>query len=259
MKKYYLLPVSLLSILFVLTSNAQNQKNYLGIKGGISIPNLTANGSEQNPINTGYSSRLGPDFAVFFEREVTKTFSFMPSIEFSSQGGKKNGFQAFTTPDAYAGLFPPGQVPPYLYADYNSEAKMNYLMLNVLAKFNWMLGSKSQCSIYLDAGPFGALLVSAHQVTSGSSEIYADEQMQQPISPGPQSFDNKQDIKSDLHKGNFGVEGDLGIALNFGMGKIFLEGGGNYGFLNIQKGSENGKNQTGAATVRAGYAYSFGK
>jgi hypothetical protein len=256
MRKIFCL-LSHLFVLFTSTVFAQNQKDYFGIKGGLSIPNLTAKGSEQNPINSGYSSRLGPDFAVFYEKSITGTFSFMPSLEFSSQGGKKDGFQAFTTPDEFAVLFPPGSVPPYLYANYNSEAKMNYLMLAALAKFTWPLGSKSPCSIYVDAGPFGALLLSAHQVTSGSSIIYADEGMQQPLTQTQQSFDNKQDIKSDLHKGNFGVEGDVGFALNIKSGKIFIEGGGNYGFLNIQKGTENGKNQTGAATLRIGYAYAL--
>ena len=258
MKRIFCL-LSQIFVLLISTAFAQDQKDYYGIKGGISIPNLTANGSEQNPINTGYSSRLGPDFAVFFEKGITKTFSFMPSLEFSSQGGKKDGFQAFTTPDEFAVLFPPGGVPPYLYANYNSEAKMNYLMLGALAKFTWPLSSKSPCSVYVDAGPFGALLLSAHQVTSGSSIIYADEGMQQPLTPTEQSFDNKQDIKDELHKGNFGVEGDVGLALNMKSGKLFIEGGGNYGFLNIQKGTENGKNQTGAATVRIGYAFGRGK
>jgi len=132
-------------------------------------------------------------------------------------------------------------------------------MLDALAKFNWPLGSKSQWAVYFDVGPFGALLVSAHQVTSGSSVIYADDQMQQPISQGAQSFDNKQDIKTDLHKGNLGVEGDLGFSVNTKNGKLFLEGGGNYGFLNIQKGTADGKNQTGAGTVRVGYAFKLGK
>lgn len=183
----------------------------------------------------------------------------MPSLEYSSQGGKKNGFQAFATPAAYAAFFPPDQQPPYLYASYNSEAKMNYLMLGALAKFSWLLGSKSPCSFYVDGGPFGALLLSAHQVTTGSSVIYADPQKQIPLTQTEQSFDNKQDIKSDLHKGNFGVEGDVGLAFNTKGGKLFLEGGFNYGFLNIQKGTENGKNQTGAATVRVGYAINLTK
>ena len=135
---------------------------------------------------------------------------------------------------------------------------MNYLMLGVLAKFTWPL-SRSLFSIYADVGPFGALLLSAHQVTSGSSMIYADPEMQQPLTQTPQSFDDKQDIKSDLHKGNFGVQGDIGIALGVASGRVFLEVGGNYGFLNIQNNAADGENHTGAATIRVGYAYALGK
>jgi len=259
MKNQYFLSAGLFFILFVSTAAAQNPKNYLGIKAGISIPNLKAGGSQQNPINTGYASRLGPDFMIFYQKAITKTFFFTPGVEFSSQGGKKDGFQAFTTPDNYAAFFPPGQAPPYLYASYNSEAKMNYILLNALVSFNRPYNSKSPFTFYIDMGPFAACLISAHQVTSGSSVIYADQQKQQPLTPGPQSFDNKQDIKPDLHKGNFGIEGDLGMALSLKKGRIFLEGGANYGFLNIQKGAENGKNQTGAAIIRTGYAYGFGK
>jgi hypothetical protein len=76
-------------------------------------------------------------------------------------------------------MYPPGQAPPYLYADYKSEAKLNYLMIPLLAKF--------------------------------------------------------------------------------GLNNIFIEGGGNYGFLNIQKGSQNGKNNTGAATAVVGYSHWFGQ
>lgn len=43
------------------------------------------------------------------------------------------------------------------------------------------------------------------------------------------------------------------------MNSIFIEGGGNYGFLNIQKGSQNGTNNTGAATAVVGYRYWFHK
>lgn len=250
----YLFTTTLLFILIVSNSIAQNA---VGIKGGISIPNLTAGGSEQNPINSGYSSRLGPDFSVFYKEGISKTFSLISQLQYSSQGGKKKGFQALPLPPEYAQFFPPGQVPPYLYADFNGEAKLNYFMLSELVKFSWQLG-KSHCSFYVDAGPFGALLISAHQVTSGSSIIYADDKMQMPLTPAAQSFDNKQDIKSDLHKGNFGVEGDLGFALNLTGSEIFIEGGANYGFINIQKGSENGKNNTGAATVRIGYAINLG-
>ncbi len=269
MKKYILVSTICLA-LFSLQLKAQETKapakSYIGIKGGISIPNLTAGGSDNNPINTGYSSSLGPDFAVFYESKVSKSFSLSTQLEYSAQGGKKNGFQAFATsslPAEFDQYFTAQQrpVPTYVYATYNSEAKINYLMLSELAKLSFNLGAKSPLSLYIDAGPFGALLVSAHNVTSGSSDIYADEKMQENITEitqqGKQSFNNNQDIKDQLHKGNFGIEGDVGLALTMNNNKIFVEGGGNYGFLNIQKGTANGKNNIGAATVRVGYAFGF--
>ncbi len=263
MKNYYCFGFCLLLVLFCIQSQAQ--KNYLGLKAGISIPNLTSGGSENNEINTGYSSALGPDFALFYEAQFSKRFSLSTQLEYCAEGGKKNGFQALPTPDNLAPYFTYQNrpVPDVVYANFTSKAKMNYLMLSELAKLHLPFGTKSLWSFYIEAGPFAGLLVSAHQVTSGTSDIYADKTMQENITEntqqGPQSFDNKQDIKSDLHKGNFGIEGDLGIALNLKSGKIFLEGGGNYGFLNIQKGTANGKNQIGAGTVRAGYTFSFGK
>src|SRR3954454_14620607 len=149
----------------------QEQQNFAGIKGGISIPNLTARGAGDNPLNTGYSSRLGPDAAIFWDQAITSNFSILQSIEYSSQGGKKQGYQPFPFPKEYAGFFPPGEVPTYLYANINNEIQLNYLILNVLAKYNWHLGESSPLMLYAEAGPFGAYLLSANVVTSGSSII----------------------------------------------------------------------------------------
>lgn len=240
---------------FLLSGSLYAQNFSLGVRGGMSIPNLTAGGSESNPLNTGYKSRLGGDAAIFAEFQLTPVFSIQPMIEYSSQGGKKEGMQAFPTPKEYAPMFPQG-APPYLYANFKSEAKLDYLLVPVLAKFGWDVHN-SPLRIYVDAGPFAGFLLSAHQATSGSSIIYADQQGQQQLSPGPQSFDDNNDIKNQLNTFNFGVAGNLGIAYHFNQSSIFLEGGGNFGFLNIQKGTENGKNQAGAGTVGIGYAYRF--
>ncbi|WP_183578757.1 porin family protein [Mucilaginibacter sp. X5P1] len=220
----------------------------IGVRGGISIPNLTAGGSQQNPLNTGYSSRQGPDFGLFAEFKVSDLFSIQPMVEYSSQGGKKDGFQAFPNPQ------PP---PTYLYATFDSQAKLNYLMVPVLAKFGWDLGKSSPWRLYVDAGPFAGFLLNAHQVTTGSSDVYADAGKTQPASNGPEPFNNTQNIKDQLNTFNFGIAGNLGIAYKVHHGSIFIEGGGNYGFLNIQKGTANGKNNTGAATASIGYAYWF--
>jgi hypothetical protein len=251
---YYLLPIFLLCCL---SAHAQNIA--LGVRGGISIPNLSAGGSNENPLNTGYSSRLGPDAGLFAEFKFSGLFSIQPMVEYSSQGGKKDGFQAYPTPAQAAQAFPPGQAPTYLYADFNSVAKLNYLMIPVLAKFGWDFDKKSPWRIYADAGPFVGFLLSAHQVTSGESESYIDPNKQTALPGGPSSFNNDQNIKDQLHTTNFGVEANVGFNYKFGLNSVFIEGGFNYGFLNIQQGTANGKNNTGAGTVSLGYSYWFGK
>ncbi|WP_158989462.1 porin family protein [Mucilaginibacter sp. L196] len=251
----YLLVLGLLSYF-----NASAQDIAIGVRGGISIPNLTAGGSQQNPLNTGYSSRQGPDAGIFAEFKFSDLFSLQPMLEYSSQGGKKDGLQAFPTPpQVIEANQAQNQISPtYLYANYKSEAKLNYLMLPVLAKFGYNF-HQSPFRIYIDAGPFLGLLVSAHQVTSGSSEFYADASGQQQLPYGEQSFNDNNNIKSQLNKVNFGIEGNLGLAYKIKRSSIFIEGGGNYGFLNIQKGTANGKNNTGAATADVGYALAFGR
>lgn len=252
MKKIFI-TIAIFSFI-IITSKISAQK-FIGVKGGISIPNLTAGGSEENELNSGYSSIIGPNFAVFFETGLSKRFSLSTQLEYSAQGGKKNGFQAFPNP------FTSIVNAPYLYADFNSKAKINYLMLSELAKVNFPLGS-SPFSFYVEVGPFAGLLMSAHEITSGKSDVYADKQQQvnltQQYNVGQVDFNNNENIKDQVHKGNFGIEGDVGFAYNFGMSKVFVEGGGNYGFLNIQKGTDNGKNNIGAATIRIGYAINFG-
>jgi hypothetical protein len=233
-------------------SHAQNFS--LGIRGGISIPNLTAGGSNQNPLNTGYGSRLGPDFGISGEYKVSNLFSIEAMAQYSSQGGKKDGMQALVTPGELAAMFPPGQSPVFLYANYKSEAKFNYLLIPILAKFGWDLGT-SPWRVYLAAGPFAGFLLSASQVTSGQSALYLDAAGQQPLPAGPQSFDNTQDIKSQLKGFNFGLEGNVGISYRVGSGAIFIEGGGNYGFINIQKNTLDGSNNTGAGTIDIGYQH----
>jgi hypothetical protein len=257
MKK--LIYCSLISVFSIICLTAKAQDFALGVKGGISIPNLSAGGSSVTPLNTGYSSRLGPDFSLYGEFKISNLFSIQPAIEYSSQGGKKDGLQAFATPAQVAAEFPAGEAPQYLYANYNSTAKLNYMMIPVLAKFGWDIKS-SPLRFYAAAGPFLGILLSAHQVTSGQSEFYTDPAGTQALPGGAQSFDNNQDIKNQLHSINFGVEGNVGLVYKLSKTcGIFVEGGFNYGFLNIQSVAADGKNNTGAATAEIGYSYWFGK
>ena len=258
MKISFCLPTFIV-LLFASASQGFGQTLSLGAKGGISIPNLTAGGSNNNPLNTGYSSRLGEDAALFAELRFSQLFSLQPMIEYAGEGGKKNGFQAFPTPDQIIPLFPSGQAPTYLYANFKSEAKFDYLTIPVLAKFQLNHRPESRWRLYANVGPFVWFLLSAKQVTSGSSEVYADAGMTQQLPVGTQSFDSTNNIKSELHNANVGIEGNIGIAYVFGNNRIFFEAGGNYGFLNVQKGTANGENHVGAAVAGFGYAYEFVK
>lgn len=228
-------------------------KTDAGIKGGLSIPNLTA-GNSDNPINTGYSSRTGAAFALYAEYHLTKQFSIQPELQYCAEGGKKNGNQAFSVPDNLASMFPPGSAPAYLYADYNSTAKFNYLILPIFAKYHFL--RKTNWDVYVSAGPFVSMLVYAKNITAGNSTIYLDAAHTQPLAPN-QSFNNTEDIKDQLHKFNTGIAGHVGAGYHFGSNAVFVEGGGNYGFINIQKGNTNGKNKTGAAVIMLGYARSI--
>jgi hypothetical protein len=225
-----------------------------GCKAGISIPDLTS-GTKDNPISTGYSSRLAADAAIHVEFHLSKRFSIQPQLEYSSQGGKKDGVQAFTLPSAMLIQFPPGQAPEYVYASYKSEAKINYLLLPVLAKYHFVNGKNWRT--YVAAGPFVSLLLSAKNITKGSSNIYLDEQESQPLTPEPQSFDNNENIRKDLHQFNTGISGHVGISYQLANGILFIEGGGNYGLIDIQKDKTNGLNKTGAAVIDLGYQFRF--
>jgi hypothetical protein len=238
----------LLPALLIFGCMQANAQIDLGVRGGISIPNLTAGGSVKNPLNSGYSSRLGPDFGIFGEYHVTKLFSVEAMVDYSSQGGKKTGLQAFPNPM--------GPTPPYFYSDFKSEAKLNYLMVPILAKFGWNLGH-SPLRLYVDAGPFFGFLLNAKQVVTGSGPIYLDEAGTQPTGQNFQS--SSQNIKDQLNTFNIGISGNLGLAYLFGRNQVFIEGGGNYGFRNIQKNDGIGKNNTGAGTVCLGYGYRIKK
>lgn len=255
MKKYRYFSIVMAFLLFIFNSSAQNIS--VGVRAGMSIPNLTAGGSNENPLNTGFSSRIGADAAIFADFPVNRVFSIRPMIQYSSQGGKKTGLQAFPTPPEFSPYFP-GQAPTYLYADFKNESKLNYLLIPVLANFGWNLSTQSPLRFYVNAGPFAGFLLSAKQVTSGSSDIFMDPKGQQEIPVEKQSFDKTNDIKSQLHTFNAGAEANVGIAYNMGMSNIFIEGGFNYGLINIQKGTANGKNHAGAGTLALGYAWKMG-
>jgi Outer membrane protein beta-barrel domain len=221
---------------------------YFGVQGGIGIPNLQS-GTNGSPVSNGYSSRLGPYLGVFGDFHITNCFSIQPEINYSSQGGKKNGQQAISASE-YNPSAPPTS---YFYANFNSIVRLNYIEVPVLAKFTFPIGRT--LNFIVDAGPYVGFLANAKYITSGSSNVYEDQAETIPITPGPVSFDSTDNIKDQIHTVNVGVQANVGLSLDIQQeGYLFLSIGGNYGFINIQKYAADGKNNTGAATIVLGYA-----
>jgi hypothetical protein len=245
--------------------NAQHNNFSIGLKAGVGIPSLTS-GKKSTPLSEGYSSRLGFYGGLVSELSMSENFGFRAELNYSSQGGLRKGMQAMPIPAEFAALWQT-YLPDYkyIYADIKSEAILNYIEIPVMAKFRVHPGRKFD--FYVQAGPYVGVLLNAKDITKGNSSIYLDKAGNIPLdgvlalaglpTVGEQSFDNTQDITSDIHRINAGLQGAVGFSMKTGNGEIFIEGGGNYGLLQIQKDEANGTNNTGAGTVVLGYLFSF--
>jgi hypothetical protein len=266
-------------------------------------------------VSSGIAAQLPPAYAPYASAVAGIV---APPINSAMNGVVSNALNSIPT-DQYGNQL--------LYAKMNSTARMNYLMLPILAKFGWDFGHQKQWRFYVDAGPYVALLVSAHQLITNAGNltlgtIYTDPkgttsisnliggtvggavgnaltglaqnntmfsailaqypdlntsfqqvsgqvsgQVSDQISSVPSPLNTTQDIKYQLHSFNWGFEGNLGFQYQIKRNKIFIEGGGNYGMMNIQKSTgktangavayANGKNHIGAGTVMVGYAYAL--
>jgi hypothetical protein len=275
--------------------NAHAQRLDVGVKGGLTIPNLTSGGTN-TPLSEDYSSIMTIGGGAFADFKITNTFSLQAGLEYSRQGGQKDGVQALPAASIYAGAATAnpqfGAMQEYLpadyiYADFKSKARFNYLMLPVQAKFGWNLSPQSPFRFYVSAGVFGSFLLSADRVSEGTfPPFYADdrkgalsawamanypalgmmpEQAQQMILGGINQFanaqqkvDDTQDVTDDIRRGNFGFIGAVGLSYQVSpKSKIFVEAGGNYGLLKLQKEDLHGQNRIGAASVMLGYSFSL--
>jgi len=226
----------------------------VGPRVGSSIPNLRDSGG--NEISSGYSSRVAPYFGVFGSFEIKRWLSLQPELDYAPQGGKRQGLQPVT---GDTGLpLPPGT---RLYADFESVAKLNYLEIPLLLKFH--LGNQRR--FFLDFGPHVGILLSAENVTSGTSQLYFDPNGQQPVTDGsgaplpPQNFAATTDAKNELRSTSWGFQGGIGVVQPLRGGELFLEGRGGIGLTSIQKDTAtNGDNSTGVLVFTIGYAYLLG-
>jgi hypothetical protein len=214
----------------------------IGVHGGLSIPNIR--GSATDIFSRGFTSRQGPFFGLFLETKVSSLFSLVAEVNYTSQGGKKNGMQLITN-------VPPGfPTNIYLYANFKNETILDYVEIPVLARLTF----GQRLRFFVNAGPYVGILARARALTSGSSLIYLDEAGTQPIISSPVSFDANTDVKDSLRSTNIGLAGGGGVRYPLGRGDLILEAHFQLGLTTIQRDvATSGKSQTGAVVISLGY------
>jgi hypothetical protein len=248
----------LLVCLFVLVCMAEmsfsqaplngDSKLTIGIFAGLNLPRL--NSGNSNELSRDYTSRSGLAFGLTASLDLGSDFSLTANVMYSSEGGKRNGIQAFDAstinPQVPAGVF--------FYADYNNESILNYAEIPVMLKYYFPLNKSSR--FFVDFGPYVGFLLSAKQKTSGSSIVYADRAKTQPVF-AEVSFDASTDVSNSINPVNFGLTGGGGFAERFGNGEIFMDVRGAYGLVVIQKNKEDGSSHNGNLLFDLGYAIHF--
>ena len=280
----FLLP----AILFAYFGSAQ--PIMIGFRGGLGIPNI-APGGTSTPVSEGYKSRLAAGAGIFTEMEFNRLFSLRLGVEYSGQGGKKDGMQAMPSTRLLNGIAAnvpnidanmvgtisemAGRMSQYVYADIKNKAAFDYLMIPVSAQFGLDLGA-SPWRVYVNFGPFVSFLMGGKQISSGIGTLYTDaegttslwnslpvdvqnnitqhlpeiaEKLQAPFEFGT------MDITGELRPVNFGFCGNAGLSYGYKRSRFFVEAGGNYGLVKVQKNIDNGSNRIGSGSIMLGYSF----
>lgn len=83
-------------IIVLSTVSVLSQETNIGVKGGISIPNLSS--KEDNVLSKNYKSRTAMNFGAFAETAVNEKVSIQIEGNFAGQGGIRDGVQPIAQP-----------------------------------------------------------------------------------------------------------------------------------------------------------------
>jgi hypothetical protein len=241
-RTYFLITLTL--FLFSLVSA---RELWVGLQGGLSLPNIHGG---SNPLSQGYSSRRAPFLGIGLDYSLSSSISLRTELNYSSQGGQRNGMQPIS-PDQVSGLsLPPGVT---LYADFNNETILDYLELPLMLELN----TRGRTKFFVNAGSYAGYRVRAKTVTGGTSLLYLDPSGTMPLDPDLQvPFDAETDVSQEINRLNFGLCGSVGVRVPFGNGLVVASTRFDYGLSNIQSHPEiTGKNRTGALIISLGYFY----
>jgi len=252
------LSIVCVALLFGSLYSQDEKENYVGFKGGVSIPQLSS--GDDNILSRDFKSRLAPNFGAFFEAGITDKFSVQIEVNYAGQGGKRVGVQPITEP--LPGL-PPLPDGSFYFGDFKNIAELNSLEVPVLAKYRF--GSKGKTRVFVNGGIFYGRLLTAKTITSGSSTIFLDPNGQNPLLLPPNydpippiNFDATTDIKDDVNKNNFGFTGGGGVEIPHKNNYFIIEARVSRGVITIQRDTvRNGSSQTGNLVISVGYAFNL--
>jgi hypothetical protein len=231
------------------------------------MPSL-ATGSKSTPLNEDYALRLSYYGGFVLEVQSDKWLGFRTEINYSTQGGERNGMQALPLSNqlkAFWDLLTSKGIKHdnYMYSSLVSKEIFNYIEVPLLAKATF--GSGRRFNFYLNSGPFIGVLLKATSIDEGTNRIFLDKEGIKPVDKylqsegmsvmGQQSFNSTTDITAKLNRVNIGWQGSIGFEVILKSGKIFMDIGGNYGFVPVQKDETNGSNTTDNAIVTVGYIH----
>lgn len=218
----------------------------LGGQIGFSIPSIRSGATDI--LSQDFSSRRGLFFGLAVEAPITPRLSLVVDVDYSSQGGKRDGVQPITMD---IGL-PPLPNGSYYFADFHNETILDYLEVPVQLRARFGPGRH----FFVNGGPYFGLLLRARAQTSGSSLIYLDAARTQPVTPSPVSFDAETSVKDSLRRGNVGITAGGGYRHRAGVGEVVLEAHFELGLTTIQRDvTTSGSNKTGAVVASVGYLF----
>lgn len=230
----------------------------IGAHGGLNMPSIR--GEEGDPFTEGFKSRQGAFFGVFANMGLAPHLSLAVEINYSSQGGVREGIQIITPTLLPEGLpLPPGMT---LYANFRNESILDYIEVPLLVRLDF--GEKNR--FFVNVGPYIGFLFRAKALTDGNSYLFLDKDGTMPIviPPGTQpleiDFTADTDIKDSLKDTNIGLTGGAGVSIPVGPGTVILEGRFQLGLTIIQKDVlQSGKSQTGGFVISVGYSLPLAK
>lgn len=251
--------IVLLSLALAITATSYGQSDegdiHVGIKGGVSIPNLVGGGAEE--ITRDYKSRFTYNFGGFVDVGLTRRLSIQTEVDYAPQGGKRDGIQPITKVIPGLPVLPAGS---YFYTNFKNTAKLKYIEVPVLLKYTWRRENGPQ--LYVNGGPYTGFLINATQVTRGTSTIYTNKTGTPLLLPPagtpipPLSFDADTDVTDSLNRFNLGLTGGGGIKFPIGKNYFFVDTRAAYGLRTLQKNTAtDGKSRTGDLIISVGYAF----